>query len=408
MTTALDFAQALLGDCVDVVKMDPGVSDVHSLGESNRAGTPPLRRRRRRLVGVSKDSSTGRKILAGTGVVATGIGGALGVRELADSAEKLGHPELMHAVRGAGAVVPKRVMSVVRNPKVKIGAVGGMLAGDAIATGEQVHAIRSRERRRRAVGKAAPLGDMVEGILHNSRTLSALHTGEEIPGKHRATAGYQGKRRAEKPPKLVGTDAAIARGTAVRSDVGRMASTTSGKVAIGAGGLMALSGHRRRTSAPPDPYGIYKRDDLEITGTISKLDDDKRLAFGWANVSKVNGVPVVDRQDDYCSIEDIEEAAYAYVENSRVGGIMHRRAVGKLDGEDRPLHVSNLVESMVFDDAKCEALGLANDFPRGWWVGFRVHDDTVWNLAKRGELTGFSVHGKGIRRSCDYDELMSS
>src|SRR5207244_13257623 len=99
----------------------------------------------------------------------------------------------------------------------------------------------------------------------------------------------------------------------------------------------------------------------------------------------------------------------AYVERSRVGGDMHRRIGGKATGTpDAPDHVADLVESMVFDDGKCEALGLGDEFPRGWWVGFRVFDDDVWEMAKDGRRTGFSIHGRGIRKSVDYDSLMVS
>lgn len=149
--------------------------------------------------------------------------------------------------------------------------------------------------------------------------------------------------------------------------------------------------------------------DVQWGGEFSKFDEDKRLAFGWASVVKVNGEPVVDRQGDYIGIGDIEDAAYVYVEKSRVGGDMHRRVGGKdLAGEDRPHHVADLVESMVFTPEKIAKMGLPDDFPVGWWVGFKVHDDASWTEVKEGRRTGFSIHGKGIRKEVDYDSILEN
>lgn len=177
------------------------------------------------------------------------------------------------------------------------------------------------------------------------------------------------------------------------------------------GGLVATGAaagvkHHRDNAAVE--YG--KGDDFEAEGTFSKFDDDKHLAFGWASVVKKNGQPVVDRQDDYIDLGDLEDAAYRYVHTSRIGGDMHKRTASKdYTATDSPHHVSDMVESMVITPEKLKALGLAEDaLPHGWWVGFKVHDPATWDLVKKGERTGFSVHGKGRRQLADYDDIMSS
>lgn len=146
----------------------------------------------------------------------------------------------------------------------------------------------------------------------------------------------------------------------------------------------------------PKPVGVQKADeaDIEWSGEITKMDTDKRQVFGWCSVSKVNGEPVIDLQDDYIPIEEAEKSAYEYVLKSRKGGDQHQRL-----GE-QPLHVSDMIESFVATPEKLQAMGLAEDaLPHGWWVGFKVNDDKTWDLVKKGERTGFSVHGKGIRKS---------
>lgn len=156
-----------------------------------------------------------------------------------------------------------------------------------------------------------------------------------------------------------------------------------------------LEQYRRATQH----YG--KRDNTAVVeGTFSKFDDEKQLAFGWASIVELNGEPVVDKQGDYITIDDLEDAAYTYVHKSRVGGNMHRR-----NGSD-PHHVSDMVESIVFTDDKIAKMGLPDDFPRGWWVGFKVHDPETWESVRKGERSGFSIHGKGTRKDTALDEVM--
>ena len=125
--------------------------------------------------------------------------------------------------------------------------------------------------------------------------------------------------------------------------------------------------------------------------TFSKVDDEKREVFGWASVVKMDGKPVVDRQGDWIEPEEIERAAYKYVLESRKGGHQHRR-----DGE-APFHASDMIESIVFTPEKIAKMGLPEEFPVGWWVGYKVRDEDTWSKVKNREVTGFSIHGSGKR-----------
>lgn len=157
-----------------------------------------------------------------------------------------------------------------------------------------------------------------------------------------------------------------------------------GGAAAGAGGTVAYQKRKRPVTAPVAKY--------EFAGEISKVDADKRQVFGWCSLSSIDGEPVVDLQGDYAPLDEIEKAAYAYVTDSRKGGNMHAR-----EGDD-PRHVANLVESFVVTPEKLEKMGLAPDaLPHGWWVGFKVDDEETWQQVKKGERTGFSIHGKGQR-----------
>lgn len=130
--------------------------------------------------------------------------------------------------------------------------------------------------------------------------------------------------------------------------------------------------------------------------SIHKSDDDKRLAFGWANVSiTAGGKEIVDWQDDMIDPEELENAAYKFVEFYREGGEMHERG-----------GCAVLVESVVFTEEKMAAMGIEKGtLPVGWWIGFHVTDDEVWEKIKSGEYSMFSIEGQAERVEVNDDEL---
>lgn len=125
---------------------------------------------------------------------------------------------------------------------------------------------------------------------------------------------------------------------------------------------------------------------------IQKSDDDKMLAFGWANVSvTASGKQVEDYHEDIIDTAELEQAAYHFVEFYREGGEMHERG-----------GCAVLVESMMFTKEKMNALGIAEGtLPEGWWIGFRVIDTDVWDKVKDGTYPMFSIEGEAIREEVD-------
>lgn len=121
---------------------------------------------------------------------------------------------------------------------------------------------------------------------------------------------------------------------------------------------------------------------------IAKSDDGRRLAFGWANVAiRSNGEVIEDLQEDIVEPEELENAAYRFVELYREGGEMHERGGAAV-----------LVESVVFTEEKMAAVGIpAGTLPVGWWIGFKVTDDDVWEKVKDGTYSMFSIEGTAER-----------
>lgn len=127
--------------------------------------------------------------------------------------------------------------------------------------------------------------------------------------------------------------------------------------------------------------------------SIVKFDDEKRQVFGWAQVASVNGEPVLDRQGDMVTIEELSKAAHDFVTNSRKGGIMHRRTE-----TDEPVQVGHVIESIIVDEPIKKALGLPDSTPEGWFIGMQVTDERAWDDYKAGKFPDFSVHGTGKRK----------
>lgn len=125
------------------------------------------------------------------------------------------------------------------------------------------------------------------------------------------------------------------------------------------------------------------------------MDEDKRLVFGWANVSvTVDGEQVLDLQEDMIDPEILEEAAYKFAELYRDGGEMHERT-----------GVAVMVESVMLTEEKQTAMGIpAGTLPVGWWIGFRVLDDDVWEKVKSGEYNMFSIGGTAVREEIPEDD----
>lgn len=81
---------------------------------------------------------------------------------------------------------------------------------------------------------------------------------------------------------------------------------------------------------------------------VRKVDEEKRLVFGWASVSvTVGGQEVIDLQEDMIDPETLEEAAYKFAEFYRDGGEMHERT-----------GVAVMVESVILTAEKQEAMGI--------------------------------------------------
>lgn len=140
---------------------------------------------------------------------------------------------------------------------------------------------------------------------------------------------------------------------------------------------------------------LQKSAPLDGQGNICKVDDEQRIVYGWASIIEHGNKTLLDRQGDFIDDEaELEKAAMGYMLDCRIGKNNH---------DPEGSQVSRAFESVVFTTEKIEKMGLPSDFPRGWWVGFKVDDDEVWDGIKKGEFVGFSIHGVGQREEVEID-----
>lgn len=143
------------------------------------------------------------------------------------------------------------------------------------------------------------------------------------------------------------------------------------------------------------PSTIEKREKVLNTVEIQKKDDEKQYAFGWAKIAiEADGTQLVDRQNDLIDTETLEETAYRFVEFYREAGEMHERGGAGV-----------LIESVIFTKEKMAAMGIMEgSVPEGWWVGFHVTDDEVWEKVKDGTYNMFSIEGRAKRIEVEEDD----
>jgi len=129
---------------------------------------------------------------------------------------------------------------------------------------------------------------------------------------------------------------------------------------------------------------VMKKNVDHISGVqIVKMDDEQRIVWGWASVATVNGEPVFDLHGDHIPMSELTKASTEFMLTTRVGKTMHF-------GTKR----SDVVHSLPLSKELASMLGVSSE-KEGWIVGFKVHDDTTWDMIKSGELPALSIGGIG-------------
>jgi len=126
--------------------------------------------------------------------------------------------------------------------------------------------------------------------------------------------------------------------------------------------------------------------DFESRGEVTKMDNDQRIVYGYASVISKNGEPIVDRQGDIITAEELEKAASEFMLNSRIGKTMHF-------GEP----TTTIIHSFPMTAEIKKAYQIESPY-EAWLIAVKVHDDATWDMVKKGQLKDFSIGGVATRR----------
>ena len=101
----------------------------------------------------------------------------------------------------------------------------------------------------------------------------------------------------------------------------------------------------------------------------------------------------LDGHKDWMSAEAVEKAAWGFTAEGRQIGVNHA---------DGTVGAATVVESYVWrfpDTVVTDTLGNSQTIRKGDWLVGAILSPDSWAAYKRGELTGWSVQGSGIRRA---------
>lgn len=115
---------------------------------------------------------------------------------------------------------------------------------------------------------------------------------------------------------------------------------------------------------------------------FAKVDDEQRIVWGWAFVTKQDGEVVVDSQKSMISGDVLEKAATDFMLDVRRAKAMHEGS-----------QVGEFIHSFPLTADLAKAFGIECD-REGWIVAAKVHDDDTWAKVKDGSFSGFSIGGR--------------
>jgi len=113
---------------------------------------------------------------------------------------------------------------------------------------------------------------------------------------------------------------------------------------------------------------------------LKKEDNPERIVYGV-----VYEPDVKDTQDDWMTEDEIRKAAYSFMENGEVSKVNHiGRAIASQVLETYIAPVDFRIEGQLVTKGS-------------WVLAERVLDDDTWEKIEKGEITGFSMAGEGMR-----------
>ncbi|MCL5942743.1 MAG: XkdF-like putative serine protease domain-containing protein [Actinobacteria bacterium] len=135
---------------------------------------------------------------------------------------------------------------------------------------------------------------------------------------------------------------------------------------------------------------VEVKKELRLLVPVQKANGARRITYGV-----VLEPDTEDLQGDVMKAEDIELSAHAWMAESQAGGEMHAAIVKD----------ACVVESFLAPvDFEVETSGGSETVKKGSWVLAMRWPHEVWERIEKGELTGYSVGGQGVRIPLDEED----
>lgn len=159
--------------------------------------------------------------------------------------------------------------------------------------------------------------------------------------------------------------------------------------------LDAVDGGEGVGDEPPDGLETVDVDSEGTDGEDEDEDDadrstvvEKRIKLVKGDQQIVYGIVLepgtVDLQGDTLTPSEIRKAAHNFMMKSQRIGVEHVRPAN-----------TSIIESYIAPvDFSCNGQPVRKG---SWVMAVKIHDPELWDAVKRGEITGFSIAGTGVR-----------
>lgn len=127
--------------------------------------------------------------------------------------------------------------------------------------------------------------------------------------------------------------------------------------------------------------------DVELYTQFAKVDKEEQMVYGV-----VLEPETFDLQDERVKIAEVRKAAHTYMEKVQKLGVNHEDFK---NSKKRFRILESFLAPVAF------TLGGQNVTKGSWVFAARVIDKKIWEQVKKGEITGFSLGGKGKRTKLD-------
>jgi hypothetical protein len=116
----------------------------------------------------------------------------------------------------------------------------------------------------------------------------------------------------------------------------------------------------------------------------ASVNNKKNTVYGWGNVTKQYGVPVIDSKGGYIPFDVLAKAVKQFTEESGRVQLQH-------ESLDAPVR-GKIVQSFMLNAEIARSMGI-DTCTEGWMVEIEVEDETAWEVVQTGCINGLSLGG---------------